>query len=99
MTPERRAMLAGKGRTLYGKFCGTGGRGICAESFACYHLGRGEAEVVADLIAHLEARITRLTQSDPDARLPMTRGLLERLIRRLEGPLPWPPRGGPGKAA
>ena len=99
MTPERRRMLAEKGRTLYGKFCGTGGRGICAESFACYHLERGEAEVVADLIAHLEARIARLTQSDPDARLPMTRGLLERLTRRLAEPLSWPPRGGPGKAA
>jgi len=40
MGPERRASLADKGRRLYGKFCGTGGRGICAESFAVYHISR-----------------------------------------------------------
>ena len=34
LAPERRAMLANKGRRLYGKYCGTRGRGICAESFA-----------------------------------------------------------------
>ena len=26
VTPERREMLAEKGRRLYGKYCGTGGR-------------------------------------------------------------------------
>ena len=34
LAPDRRAALADTGRRLYGKFCGTGGRGIRAESFA-----------------------------------------------------------------
>ena len=42
LSPEVRARLAQKGRILYGKFCGTGGRGICAESFALHHIWRGE---------------------------------------------------------
>ena len=56
LAPERRSMLAEKGRRLYGKYCGTRGRGVCAESFAVYHLGRGEAVVAADLLAYLEAQ-------------------------------------------
>ena len=76
LAPERRAMLAEKGRRLYGKFCGTGGRGICAESFAVYHLGRGEAVVAADLLAYLETQAA----AGQDA---MTHGLIARLRHHL----------------
>ncbi len=76
LAPERRAMLADKGRRLYGKFCGTGGRGVCAESFAVYHLGRGEAVVAADLVAYLETRAA----AGQDA---MTHGLIVRLRHHL----------------
>ena len=45
LSPERRALLARKGEILYGKFCGTRGQGICAESFAVYQLRIGNPEV------------------------------------------------------
>ncbi len=85
VTPERRVMLAEKGRRLYGKYCGTGGRGICSESFAVYHIGRGEPVVAADLPAYLEARAGELVAADPDGRGAMTRGLIERIRRHLAG--------------
>ena len=80
---DRRAMLAEKGRTLYGKYCGTGGRGICAESFAVYHLGRGESFVAADLLAYLECRAAELRDADPEARQAMTAGVIARLRAHL----------------
>ena len=56
LSDDRRAMLADKGRRLFGKYCGLNGRGICAESFACYHIDRGERVVAEDLLAFLEAQ-------------------------------------------
>lgn len=91
--PERRAALADKGRRLYGKFCGTGGRGICAESFAVYHIGRGESAVAEDLALYLGCEVALLESADPDARLASARGLLTRIRQHLasaetEGALP-----------
>src|SRR5260370_42429323 len=83
LTVHRRRMLADKGRRLYAKYCGTRGRGICAESFACYHIARGEAEVAEDLLAFLEPLVVSLEQADPDGRLVMTR----RLVARIRGHL------------
>ena len=83
LTPHRRAMLADKGRLLYGKFCGTGGRGICAESFAVFHIGRGEAVVAEDLVAYLSEVVAELQVADPHNRLAATRGLLGRIRRHL----------------
>ena len=77
LAPERRAMLAEKGRRLYGKYCGTRGRGVCAESFAVYHLGRGEAVAAADLLAYLE---TQAAAAGLDA---MTHALIARLRHHL----------------
>lgn len=85
VTPERREMLAEKGRRLYGKYCGTGGRGVCSESFAVYHIGRGESVVAADLLAYLESRAGDLLVADPEGRGAMTRGLIGRLRRHLAG--------------
>jgi hypothetical protein len=79
LTTARREALAVKGRLLYGKFCGTGGRGICAESFAVYHISRGEVTVAEDLIAFLEATATDLAAEDPHNRVAATRGLAERI--------------------
>ena len=79
LAPERRAMLAEKGRRLYGKFCGTRGRGICAESFAVYHLGRGEAVVAADLLAYLETQAAAPEAGHHD----VTHGLIARLRHHL----------------
>ena len=85
LDPARRASLAAKGRRLYGKFCGTGGRGICAESFACYHIGRGETVVAADLLAFLDGRADALAGADPGGELAMTRGLAARVRGHLSG--------------
>ena len=79
----RRAMLADKGRLLYGKFCGTGGRGICAESFAVFHIGRGEAVVAEDLVAYLNDVVSELQVLDPHHRMSVTQGLLARIMRHL----------------
>ncbi len=81
--PERRAMLADKGRRLYDKYCGTGGRGICSESFAVYHIGRGEAVVAADMLVYLAGRAAELVAADPEGRRAMTAGLIERIRRHL----------------
>ena len=79
LSPERRALLARKGQILYGKSCGTQGRGTCAESFATYQLRAGNPEVVVDLLAFLDSRITELRDHDPDGRLAMTETLAARI--------------------
>lgn len=84
LAPEVRARLVLKGRILYGKFCGTDGKGICAESFALYHIWRGESEVAADLLAFLEAEVVALRDYDPDGRLAITEQLAARIQRHLE---------------
>lgn len=83
LTPERRVMLAHKAQRLYGKFCGTGGRGICVESFAVYHIGRGETVVAEDLVAYLDEVVMELEQYDPHNRLAATRGLVARVCRHI----------------
>ncbi len=83
LAPDRRSMLAEKGRLLYGKFCGTGGRGICAESFAVFHIGRGEAVVAEDLVAYLNEVVAELQVFDIHDRLSATQGLLARVLRHL----------------
>lgn len=99
MDAERREKLAEKGRSLYGKFCGTGGRGICAESFAVYHLGRGETVVVQDLVSFLENEVRQLCESDPEARLEATRGLAQRIRGHLAETIDDRPRTGPALRA
>lgn len=79
LSPELRARLAHKGRLLYAKFCGTDGRGICAESFALYHIWRGEAEIARDLLVFLDSEIASLRLADPGGRL----GLAETLAARI----------------
>ncbi len=89
---ERRQMLVQRGRTLYGKFCGTGGRGICAESFAEYHLWRGEYVVVRDLLEFLIQQTETLRQAQKmqpqdgqnAERLLMTEKLINRLQALLQ---------------
>jgi hypothetical protein len=83
LSPERRAFLALKGRLLYGKYCGTQGKGICAESFAVNHLQRGEAEVVVEFLAFLEGQLAGLRMADPGHRLAMTERLVARIRRHL----------------
>jgi hypothetical protein len=91
LSPEQRARLAHKGRLLYGKSCGTGGTGTCAESFALYHIWRGEAEVARDLLAFLETQVAALREHDPDGKLAMTEELAKRLRRHLESEADAPP--------
>ncbi len=85
--PERRAFLAIKGQRLYGKYCGTKGRGICAESFAEYHIWRGELIIVRDFLAYLNLQIACLHQTVPtpeiEAQLRMTAGLIGRISALL----------------
>jgi hypothetical protein len=79
ISPEQRARLANKGRLLYAKFCGTEGRGICAESFALYHIWRGEPEIALDLLVFLDAEVEALRISDPQGK----RILAENLAGRI----------------
>jgi hypothetical protein len=81
---ERRARLIVKGHILYGKYCGTGGRGICAENFALHHIRLGEPTVARDLLVYLAGRIEALRVADPDGRLAMTEALADRIRGHLE---------------
>jgi hypothetical protein len=80
VAPERRALLACKGQRLYAKYCGTNGKGICAESFAEYHIWRGEWIVARDLLVFLHIQVEMLHAApDRQPQLAMT----ERLIARI----------------
>jgi hypothetical protein len=84
VSPERRAILACKGQRLYDKYCGTKGRGICAESFAEYHIWRGEWVIARDFLVYLHVQVDLLRRSTSfapalEAQLAMT----ERLIARI----------------
>ena len=85
VTAERRQALAHKGEVLYGKYCGTGGRGICAESFAEYHVWRGEYAVARDFLVFLAAQLDTLHQTSA-ATFEMQEQLVmtERLITRIQ---------------
>ena len=81
VSSERRAALSQRGRLLLEKFCGTDGKGICAESFAEYHLWRGEYVVVQDFLAYLRTRLDEYRHAPHQAeRTQMT----ELLIGRIE---------------
>ncbi len=84
LSPERRARLARKGQILYGKSCGPGGRGTCAESFARYQLRLGNIGVVRDLLQFLDRRLVALRADDPEGQLPMTESLATRIRQHLE---------------
>ena len=89
---ERRAFLAQKGKILYTKYCGTQGHGICSESFAEYHIWRGEYVVAQDFLIYLESQLTDLreqAQSNPQAafQLSITTGLIERINLLLGEPV------------
>ena len=81
---ERRAFLAQKGKILYAKYCGTQGHGICSESFAEYHIWRGEYIVAQDFLVYLECQLASLYEhahTDPQAifQLTITQGLVDRI--------------------
>jgi hypothetical protein len=79
VTPERRTELAIRGKRLYAKYCGTSGTGICAESFAEYHVWRGEMIIARDLLVYLYAQRDQLRETDNQRlaeRLTMTQELI-----------------------
>jgi len=82
MDAHRREALARKGQALYARFCDGDS---CAVSFALHHLSRGEAEVVDDLVAFLEAQVAALGADDPQGRLGATKALLGRLRAHSAG--------------
>src|SRR5262249_52621895 len=84
VSPEQRARLALKGRILYAKSCGTRGNRTCAESFALYHIARGESEIARDLLVYLQTEIESLRRHDPEGQLAMTEELAVRIQRHLE---------------
>jgi hypothetical protein len=82
---ERRAFLARKGQLLYGKYCGTQGRGICAVSFAEYHVWRGEYVVACDFLSFLAAQAETLRQEvGLDCAVADRLDITEQLIERIE---------------
>ena len=88
VSPERRHELALKGQRLYGKYCGTKGRGICAESFAEYHIWRGEYVIARDLLVFLREQLAILQaesvlDAEEEKRLIITEGLIERIQNHL----------------
>jgi hypothetical protein len=85
LSPEERARLARKGQILYGKSCGMGGRGACAESFAVHQLRLGRVDVARDLLGFLDGRIAALLEDDPDGLLSVTESLAARIRRHLGG--------------
>jgi hypothetical protein len=85
VSDERRIALSRKGQILYGKYCGTQGAGICAESFAEYHTWRGELIVVRDFLAFLTAQVALLRQESQSNGLNSAQLLMtQRLISRIE---------------
>jgi hypothetical protein len=84
LSADRRALLARKGQILYGKSCGTRGRGVCAESFARYQLGLGHVAVVRDLLQFLNSQLDALRANDPEGLLPMTESLTAEIRQLLE---------------
>jgi hypothetical protein len=95
VSTERRAFLARKGQLLYGKYCGTDGHGICAESFAEYHIWRGEFVVACDFLAFLAVQAETLRASAKSDsriadRLRITGQLIERIEVLLEAATPMP---------
>ena len=83
LSPRERDRLARKGELLYGKSCGTGGRGACAESFAVHQLRLGRVEVARDLLRFLDGRIDSLRSADPAGLLPETEALAARIRKHL----------------
>jgi hypothetical protein len=79
----RRARLAERGRILYGKSCAPKGKRTCVESFALYHIGRGEAEIARDLLGFLETESEALRSYDPDGQLARTDELAARIRQYL----------------
>ena len=84
LTPERRGQLARKGQVLYGKSCGSPGRGTCAESFALKQLRLGNRDVVHDFLQFLEGQLGVLRAHDPGKLMPMTEALITRIRGQLE---------------
>lgn len=85
ISTERRAFLARKGQMLYGKYCGTQGHGICAESFAEYHIWRGELVVARDFLAFLSAQVESLRQEAVlDIESANQLDITEQLVGRIE---------------
>jgi hypothetical protein len=83
VTPERRAELAIRGKRLYAKYCGTSGTGICAESFAEYHVWRGELVIARDLLVYLYAQRDQLSEAS-NQRLVERLAMTEELITRIK---------------
>src|SRR5260221_14423702 len=89
ISAERRSTLARKGQTLYGKYCGTHGEGICSESFAEYHIWRGELVVARDFVIFLKTQRDLLQQATSfesrfDSRAAEQLRITEGLIQRIE---------------
>lgn len=76
LTDTRRIKLVLKSELLYGKYCRLNGNGICAESFAEYHMLRGEYIVVSDFLNFLQNRLT--TQTNPQI-IKITQELIQRV--------------------
>lgn len=74
LTDTRRIQLALKGELLYEKYCDLHGKGICAESFAEYHMLRGEYVVVTDFLDFLYGKLSTQTN----------RQITEDLIHKVE---------------
>jgi hypothetical protein len=84
LSPQRRALLAQKGRILYAQSCGAQAKSPCAESFALHQLRLGNVAVVHDLLQFLDDRIESLRAYDPEGLLPKTESLAARIRQQQQ---------------
>lgn len=83
VSEERRQQLAHKGTLLYAKYCGLDGCGICAESFAEYHIARGELIIARDYVKYLSDQLETLSEEERARQREITERLIERIRNHL----------------
>jgi Arc/MetJ-type ribon-helix-helix transcriptional regulator len=73
---------------LYAKYCGLDGCGICAESFAEYHIARGEYAIARDYIQYLIRELDTLSAPEQIRQREITEQLIERIKDHLGEEVP-----------
>ncbi len=83
VSQERQSELAKKGVRLYAKYCGLDGCGICAESFAEYHIARGELVIARNYLEYLTTQLEQLTAPEEERQREITEALIARIQEHI----------------
>ena len=76
LVDARRNRLARKGEVLYHKSCQGVGEFSCVQGFILHHLGRGEPEIVQDLVNYLNGEVNARRADREDAHVERARNLI-----------------------